>query len=166
MSYAKLLRLPELLFLGMMFVAQGSVLAQTPTPYERATVPLAPMATGVSASGTATLSSVHFDGWTFLDYDGPNWVEEYTGYLTITCKGLKPRTSYLTTLGVMKTDARGNGAIAGWWYFGFVWWLENSQEYDPSGQVFQVYVSERSRSRLLSGEFPWQYYQPRPGWPQ
>lgn len=150
-----------LLFVGMMFAAGRAALAGT--PYDNAPITLVPAA-GVSASGTAMLSEVKFDGWFYYDYDGPNWIEEYTCYLTISCKGLKPRSSYATTLGVMKTDSRGNGTIAGWWTFGFVWWLENGQEYDPSGQVFSVYVAERSRKLLLSGELPWELHESPPHW--
>ena len=71
----------------------------------------------------------------------------------------------MTSLGVMKTDARET-AIRGMGNFGFGWWVENGYEHDPSGQVFQVNVSDRSRRMLLSGEIPWQQYEPCPAWPQ
>ncbi len=155
-----------LLFLGMTLAGHSSVLAQQiPIPYDGMTLTLFPVAEGINAAGTAHLSSVTFDGWSYFNYDEPVWVEEYTGYLTITCSGLKPRTNYNTRLGVMKTDVRGNGTISGWTTFGFGWWVENDSEHDPRGQVFQVNVSDKSRKTLLSGEIAWQQYEHCPAWP-
>ncbi len=66
----------------------------------------------------------------------------------------------------MKTDSRGNGTIRGWTTFGFGWWVENDIVHDPTGQIFQVYVTDKSRKTQLSGEIAWQKYQDCPEWPE
>jgi hypothetical protein len=68
------------------------------------------------ASGQATLSDVVYEGDTFyFESRIPMYVHRYvyTGYLTLTCQGLKPGGKYVTALGTFTAARDGTLSCSG-----------------------------------------------------